>query len=75
MWHTIGITRAKIIELIYEIMEQVLSFIFLCLTGVVCYWFFFKCIDWFEKMFTVLFIFSVVMFGYMMYVLVRPEKF
>ncbi|MBO4960347.1 potassium-transporting ATPase subunit F [Butyricimonas virosa] len=28
-----------------------------------------------EKMFTVLFIFSVVMFGYMMYVLVRPEKF
>ena len=63
MWHTIGITRAKIIELIYalvipmakiieliyEIMEQVLSFIFLCLTGVVCYWFFFKCIDWFEK--------------------------
>ncbi|HAH71814.1 potassium-transporting ATPase subunit F [Butyricimonas virosa] len=26
-------------------------------------------------MFTVLFIFSVVMFGYMMYVLVRPEKF
>ena len=49
MWHTIGIKRAKIIELIYEIMEQVLSFIFLCLTGVVCYWFFFKCIDWFEK--------------------------
>ena len=49
MWHTIGITRAKIIELIYEIMEQVLSIIILSLTGVVCYWFFFKCIDWFEK--------------------------
>ena len=21
----------------------------LCATGVVCYWFFFKCVDWFEK--------------------------
>ena len=28
-------------------MEDTLSF--LCATGVVCYWFFFKCVDWFEK--------------------------
>ena len=41
--------RAKSNELIGRIMEQVLSFIFLCLTGVACYWFFFKCIGWFEK--------------------------
>ena len=41
--------RAKINELICRIMEQVLSFIFLCGTGVACYWFFFKCIGWFEK--------------------------
>lgn len=30
-------------------MEDTLSFLFLCATGVVCYWFFFKCVDWFEK--------------------------
>lgn len=30
-------------------MENVLSFVFLCVIGVLCYWFFFKCIDWFEK--------------------------
>ena len=30
-------------------MEDTLSFLFLCAAGVVCYWFFFKCVDWFEK--------------------------
>ncbi len=30
-------------------MEDTLSFLFLCATGVACYWFFFKCVDWFEK--------------------------
>lgn len=27
---------------------EVLSFLFLCAVGVLVYWFFFKCIDWFE---------------------------
>ena len=30
-------------------MEDTLSFLFLCATGVSCYWFFFMCVDWFEK--------------------------
>lgn len=30
-------------------MEDSLSFVFVCATGVVCYWFFFKCVDWFEN--------------------------
>ena len=30
-------------------MEDTLSFLFLGATGVACYWFFFKCVDWFEK--------------------------
>ena len=32
-------------------MEDTLSFLFLCATGVACYWFFFKCVDWFEKIY------------------------
>lgn len=28
---------------------EVLSFLFLCAVGVLMYWFFFKCIDWFER--------------------------
>ncbi len=28
---------------------EVLSFLFLCAVGVLVYWFFFKCIDWFER--------------------------
>lgn len=61
---------------------EILSFVFLCAVGALMYWFFFKCVDWFEKdlkrrnnMFTALFILSVVMFGYMMYVLIKPEEF
>lgn len=30
-------------------MENFLSFVCMCTTGVACYWFFFKCVDWFEK--------------------------
>lgn len=30
-------------------METILSFIFCCLSGVVCFWLFYKCVDWFEK--------------------------
>ena len=30
-------------------MNEFLSFGFLCVVGVACYWFFFKCVDWFEK--------------------------
>lgn len=30
-------------------MEDYLSFGFLCVAGVLCYWLFFKCVDWFEK--------------------------
>lgn len=28
---------------------EVLSFLFLCAVGVLMYWCFFKCIDWFER--------------------------
>lgn len=28
---------------------EVLSFLFLCAVGTLMYWFFFKCIDWFER--------------------------
>lgn len=28
---------------------EILSFVFLCVVGVLMYWFFFKCINWFEK--------------------------
>ena len=63
------------------------------LSGIACFWLFYKCIDWFEilnilynnyfknlikrrfNMYTALFIISVIMFGYLMYVLVKPEKF
>lgn len=30
-------------------MENYLSFGFLCVAGAACYWLFFKCVDWFEK--------------------------
>lgn len=30
-------------------MEDYLSFGFVCVSGVACYWLFFKCVDWFEK--------------------------
>lgn len=29
-------------------METTISFVFLCAVGSLCYWFFFKCVDWFE---------------------------
>ncbi|RKT61525.1 hypothetical protein BC742_0578 [Coprobacter fastidiosus NSB1 = JCM 33896] len=30
-------------------MNEVLSFIIMCLSGAACFWLFLKCIDWFEK--------------------------
>lgn len=30
-------------------MENALSFGFLCMVGAACYWLFFKCIEWFDK--------------------------
>lgn len=30
-------------------MEEIWSFVFMCVAGVACYWLFFKCVDWFEK--------------------------
>ena len=61
---------------------EILSFVFLCAVGALIYCFFWKCVDCFEKvekrrnnMCTALLILSVVMFGYMMYVLIKPEEF
>ena len=53
------------------------------LSGIAFVFIFFKCIDWFEDpkrkekqvMYTTLFVVSLIMFGYMMYVLIKPEKF
>lgn len=30
-------------------MEDYVSFGFVCVVGMACYWFFFKCVYWFEK--------------------------
>ncbi len=30
-------------------MNELLSFGLMCMVGLACYWFFFKCVDWFEK--------------------------
>ncbi len=63
-------------------MESLLGFIFCLLSGIFCFWLFFKCVDWFEKnlklclsMYTLLFVISLIVFGYLMYVLIKPEKF
>ena len=51
------------------------------LSGIGCYCLLFNCIDWFEKikeveiMYTALFIIGLIAFAYLMYVLVKPEKF
>ena len=29
--------------------NEIVSLIFVCGVGSLCYWFFFKCVDWFEK--------------------------
>ena len=53
--------------------------ILLCALGVLCYWLYFKCVDLGEqlnmKKFTGLLILSIIGFIYLMYVLVKPEKF
>ena len=65
-------------------MEITLSFVFCLLSGFACFWLFWKCVDWFEKiskrkgeliMYTTLFVLGIAIFGYLMYVLIRPEKF
>ena len=60
-------------------MNGIVLFLALCALGALCYWFYYKCVDWFEKigwkMFTGLLILSVAGFVYLMYVLVKPEKF
>ena len=43
-WHRFGMGNFNVKN---EVME-VLSFLFLCAVGALMYWFFFKCIDWFE---------------------------
>ena len=45
-----------------------LSFIFCLFSGFACFWLFWKCVDW-------LFVIGIAIFGYLMYVLIRPEKF
>ena len=32
-----------------EAMNAIVLFILLCALGALCYWFYFKCVDWFEK--------------------------
>ena len=60
-------------------MNEIMLFLLLCALGALCYGFYFKCVDWFEKiwclMFTSLLILSILGFVYLMYVLVKPEKF
>ena len=54
------------------------SFIFCLLSGFACFWLFWKCVDWFERiyfMYTTLFVVGIILFSYLTYVLIRPEKF
>ena len=30
-------------------MNPILSFLILCAIGILCYWFFYKCVKWFDK--------------------------
>ncbi len=30
-------------------MNEIILFVLLSLSGALCYWFYFKCVDWFEK--------------------------
>ena len=30
-------------------MNEIILFLTLCVLGALCYWFYFKCVDWFEK--------------------------
>ena len=54
-------------------------FLLLCALGALCYGFYFKCVDWFEKILTPYVYKSPYLehprFVYLMYVLVKPEKF
>lgn len=61
-----------------------IGFVVCTLSGIACFWLFFKCITGSRRskkrkekqvMYTALFVVSLIMFGYMMYVLIKPEKF
>ena len=63
-------------------MGLTISFIFWLVSGLFAFWLFRKCVDWFAKinegeriMYTALFVLGIAVFGYLIYVLVRPEKF
>ena len=60
-------------------MNTMILCILLCALGVLCYWLYFKCVDLggsrYIKKFTGLLILSIIGFIYLMYVLVKPEKF
>ena len=59
-------------------MNGIVMFKALSALGALCYWFYYKCVDRFEircKLFTGLLILSIAGFVYLMYVLVKPEKF
>lgn len=49
IWHPFGSTlpRNKL-KCEYD-MNGLLMFLLLCGLGTLCYWFFFKCVDWFGK--------------------------
>ena len=57
-------------------MNEIMLFLLLCALGALCYGFYIKCVDRFEKicrpMFTSLLILSILGFVYLMYVLVKP---
>lgn len=62
-------------------MESLLGFIFCLLSGIFCFWLFsnastgLKNLKLCLSMYTLLFVISLIVFGYLMYVLIKPEKF
>ena len=45
--YAFGLVRSRIKT--FDRMDPILLFLILCAAGALCYWFFFKCIDWFDK--------------------------
>lgn len=45
--YAFGLVRNRIET--FDRMDPILLFLILCAAGALCYWFFFKCIDWFDK--------------------------
>ena len=81
IWHKEWQVKINSNHLKGKNMGITLSFIFCLLSGFACFWLFWKCVDWFFKekgeliMYTALFVLGIAIFGYLMYVLVKPEKF